>query len=358
VSEPQKQQPVRIGFVGVGNMGQVAHLRNYVMREDCRVVALAEVRQDLAQKVARRYGVEKVYGSHREMIEHEKLDAIVAPQMFTSHGTLIPELIRQARIPIFIEKPLARDVENGERIIAALEETRTWVMVGYHKRSDPATEYAKAEIDRVRANGGLGALRYVRVTAPMGDWSAGMMGERLVSTETVPAASDPVTPGLSREGESMHMHLVNGVIHQINLLRHLMGEPYRALFTDRNLRTLVAEGTTSKLTGLIEMYPYVTARDWQEPVLVAFDRGYVKIDLPAPLAMYRAGRVEIYRDLGDGSTPQVIIPHLPPLHAMANQVTNFLKAVRGEAPPPCEAREAIEDLRVARDYLHMWMKQQ
>ena len=149
------------------------------MREDCRVVAIAEIRQDLATKVARRYGVEKVYGSHREMLAQEKLDAVVAPQMFTSHGTLIPDIIRQARIPAFIEKPLARDVQMGQRIIAALEETRTWVMVGYHKRSDPAIEYAKAEIDRVRSSGELGEMRYVRVTSPMGDWSAGMMSETL-----------------------------------------------------------------------------------------------------------------------------------------------------------------------------------
>ena len=51
--------------------------------------------------------------------------------------------------------------------------------------------------------------------------------------------------------------------------------------------------------------------------------------------------------MGDGSTPQVTIPQLPPLHAMANQAVNFLRAVRGEAPPPCEACEAMEDLRIA-----------
>src|SRR5690348_16531273 len=97
---------VRIGFVGVGNMGQVAHLRNYVNRKDCKVVAIAEIRPKLAEQVARRYGIEHVYASHREMIEREKLDAIVAPQMFTLHGTQIPDVIRRFRKPILIEKPL------------------------------------------------------------------------------------------------------------------------------------------------------------------------------------------------------------------------------------------------------------
>lgn len=34
---------VRIGFVGVGGMGQAAHLRQYVQMPECEVVALAEV---------------------------------------------------------------------------------------------------------------------------------------------------------------------------------------------------------------------------------------------------------------------------------------------------------------------------
>ena len=33
---------VKIGFVGVGGMGQCAHLKNYVTLPDCEVVAIAD----------------------------------------------------------------------------------------------------------------------------------------------------------------------------------------------------------------------------------------------------------------------------------------------------------------------------
>ena len=59
---------VRIGFVGVGAMGQMAHLRNYVDLDDCEVVAIAELRAETARLVARRYGIEKVYPSHGAML--------------------------------------------------------------------------------------------------------------------------------------------------------------------------------------------------------------------------------------------------------------------------------------------------
>ena len=58
---------VRIGFVGAGNMGQCAHLKNYVTLESCQVVAIAEIRKSLGEKVAARYDIPRVYPSHKEM---------------------------------------------------------------------------------------------------------------------------------------------------------------------------------------------------------------------------------------------------------------------------------------------------
>lgn len=135
---------VRIGFVGVGGMGQCAHLRNYAVLPDCKVAAIAEVREQTAAKVAQRYGVPKVYKSHQEMLENEALDGIVASQPFTRHGILLPELIQSGK-PIFIEKPLSSTLDSGEKILQCLQGSDTWVMVGYHKRSDPASMFAKAD---------------------------------------------------------------------------------------------------------------------------------------------------------------------------------------------------------------------
>ena len=47
---------IRIGFVGVGGMGQVAHLKNYATIEGCEVVALAELRPQTAELRSRGTG--------------------------------------------------------------------------------------------------------------------------------------------------------------------------------------------------------------------------------------------------------------------------------------------------------------
>ena len=344
---------VRIGFVGVGGMGQCAHLRNYVTVPDCEVVALAELRQDLGKRVAARYGVPRVYRNHEEMLGQEKLDAIIASQPFTRHGTLVPEILK-AGVPIFTEKPLAGCIEAGERILAALRASGTWHMVGYHKRSDPATMYAVAEIARLKQTGELGKLRYVRILMPAGDWIASGFNDLIRSDEPMPElAWDPPASDMDAEAYREYVSFVNYYIHQVNLLRHLLGEPYRVTYADPS-GVLLAAQSTSGITGTIEMSPYTTTLDWQESAFVAFEHGYVKLSLPAPLASNRPGHVEVLSDPGQGATPQISSPQLPWVHAMRQQAINFVCAVRGEIKPLCEAKEALEDLQMARDYIRLW----
>ncbi len=343
---------VRIGFVGVGSMGQCAHLRNYASLPECEVVAIAEVREDLGRKVAARYGVPRVYRSHEEMLAHEKVDGLVASQPFTRHGVLVPDLLK-AGIPIFTEKPISGSIEAGQRILDALAASGTWHMVGYHKRSDPATIAAKAEIDRLKATGELGKLRYVRITMPPGDWVAGGFVDLLRGDDPMPPlATDPPASDMDAPTYQQYLAFVNYYIHQVNLLRHLLGAPYRVTYADPS-GVLLAAQSEEGVAGIIEMAPYSTTVDWQEQALVGFEHGYVKVDLPAPLASNRPGRVEFFRDPGNGAAPQTLSPSLPWVHAMRQQAVNFVAAIRGERRPPCEAAEALEDLRVAREYIRL-----
>ncbi len=124
---------VRIGFVGVGGMGQCAHLKNYAVLDECEVVAIAEIREGLRKKMAARYGIPKTYPSHKEMIEQEELDGIVAAQPFNRHGVIVPKILK-AGVPVFTEKPLAACIEVGEKVVQAMKESGTWHMVGYPQR--------------------------------------------------------------------------------------------------------------------------------------------------------------------------------------------------------------------------------
>jgi predicted dehydrogenase len=345
---------IRLGFVGAGHMGQCAHLKNYAALPDCEVVALAEVREQTGRAVAQRHGIPSVYRTPEEMFKKEKLDGIVASQQFSRHGVLVPELLK-ARLPVLIEKPLAGSIASAERVLSALSESGTFVMVAYHKRSDPATEYAKKEIDRLKSSGELGKMKYVRVTMPAGDWIASGYTDLVALNEKPPAPlpSDPPPSDMDAQAFKDYTAFVNYYIHQVNLIRFLLGEDYAVKYADPS-GVLLAGLSASGVACSLEMSPYQTTIDWQERALVAFEKGFVKIELPAPLASNRPGRVTIFRDPGDGVVPQTIEPQLPWIHAMRNQAANFAAAVRGDRKPPCDAIEALKDLKLAREYLRLW----
>jgi len=157
---------------------------------------------------------------------------------------------------------------------------------------------------------------------------------------------------MSAEVFGRYNSFVNYYIHQVNLMRHLLGEPYQVTYADPS-GVLLAGRSESGIACAIEMSPYRTTIDWQESALVCFERGHLLLELPAPLASNRPGRVEIFRDPGDGKRPEKVVPQLPWVHAMRQQAVNFVAAIRGEVPPLTGAREALEDLKVAREYIRL-----
>lgn len=358
------KQKVRIGFIGAGFMGQMAHLRNYLALPDCEVAALAEIRPRTGRLVAARHGIPRLYADHAEMLAKEELDGVVCAQPFDVHAALLPEIHGKVK-HLFTEKPLAVGVEAGARLAAAAARAGTVHMVGYHKRSDPATVHARRMIEDWKASGEMGRLRYVRITMPSGDWIAGGDFGHIGVAEPVPAvAREPPPADLpgADAGKSIwqwqdaagdYIRFINYYIHQVNYMRHMLGEPYKVAFADRD-GVLLAVESASGVTGTIEMTPYRTTLDWQETVLVAFEKGYIRIRLPAPLAANRAGTVEVLRDPGNGVTPETVVPTLPWVHAMRQQAMNFIKVCRGEMSPPCDAAEAVEDLKIAREYIRLW----
>lgn len=346
---------LRIGFVGVGGMGQMAHLSNYsVLTNECEVVALAEPRPQMARLIATRYGVPEVYTDHKELLEKATVDAIVAPQQYRNHASIVPDILR-ARIPVLTEKPLCLTVEAGRELVRLGEESGTLHMIGYHKRSDPAMEYAKKVVDEWKASDHFGGMRYIRVTMPPGDWVGG--ADRPLGTdEPYPPIHREAGPADYDDEQARRLDsFVNYYIHQVNMIRFFLGENYRVTFADRKGVLLVGE-SDSGVTVTLEMSPYRTSHEWEENVMVAFNKGFVRVDLPAPLARQRAGRVTVKKDNAEVSEPITYEPIMPNVSAMRNQARNFLAAVRGDRPAPCAAKEALEDLVLAKSYIDFMIR--
>lgn len=338
-------QKKRIAFIGAGKQAQSAHIRNYAMLPDCEMAAIADLDEDLAKRVAARWGIPKVYANANDMVAKEKLDGLIMTLQPTVQGKILPELLK-AKIPIAAEKPLAGTLEDGEKVEAAVRATGTWFRIAFHKRSDPATMQAKAEIERLKKTGELGALRYVRVKVSLsGDWIAGGYRDTLPPSKVM-AGGNPPDP---RAQKFTNFAATQG--HQLDLMRHLLGESYRIEYAEPS-EILVAIRSASGVPGVFEFTPYRRTKDWEEVALVAFERGFVRLTLPAPLAMNVPGKVEIYKDDPKGSS-ELVSSFLPSVNATFQQAQNFLSAWDGGAIEKnlCTVHEALESLQHTDDWL-------
>lgn len=348
---------VKIVFFGTGGMGQMAHLKNYVVLPDVKVVALVEARKKIADAVAKRYDIPNVFYDIDSFIQANiEFDGIVASQQYRNMITVVPQLLKFGK-PLFTEKPLALSVEVAEKLASEATANHTVHMVGYHKRSDPAMEFGKCLADEWKASGDFGKLKYIRITMPAGDWVANGFEGVIMSDDPYPSqpGEDNVHYWTDNNINVEYDVFVNYYIHQVNALRFILGEDYIIKYADKS-RVMFAAESVSGIPAIVEMSPWTTSIDWQESYLIAFEKGWIQIDLPAPLASNKPGKVTVYEDNGKKPTPITWSPTLPHVHAMKNQAQNFVNYIRNGISVPCDSIEAVKDLQMAKDYIDLLHK--
>lgn len=338
---------VKMGFIGVGHMGQLAHLHNYVQLTDlCEVTTLCDVKINQATMLANRFNIPKVTADYKELLADPEIDAVACIQYFENHVNLVPDVLRAGK-HVMTEKPLCVFPENGEKLVQVAKETGKIHMVGNHKRSDPATESAMEIITKWKQTGEMGKMTYVRLSMPPGNWRKDCDMPLMTSEPPGPVPPEPAPEGIDAVTRDKMIWFVNYYIHQVNLMRYLLGEDFELTCADKYFYSAISE---SGVNCVLELEPYSTSIDWQEHALVCFERGWVRIDLAAPLAPI-SGTVTVYEDKGKDSTYRY--PIMPNVSAMRNQARNFLLAVRGERPVINLSSEAVKDLRIAADYIKM-----
>ena len=136
----------KVAVIGAGFMGSM-HAAIFARELRAELVAVVDKNLDLARSVAARFPGAKAYASHDELIVADRLDlvSICTPD----HQHLEPALaIAEKGINLFIEKPIAARLEEGEAIVEAARRAGVKLGIGYLLRFDPRYSAAR-ELIRV-----------------------------------------------------------------------------------------------------------------------------------------------------------------------------------------------------------------
>jgi UDP-N-acetyl-2-amino-2-deoxyglucuronate dehydrogenase len=149
---------LNVGLIGAGDVTEL-HSIGYKEAGNAKVVAVADVVKDRAEKRAKDLGTTKVYESFEGLLKDDEVEAvdICVPPVYHSS---IAIAAAEAGKHILLEKPMATSVRECDEIIRAAEKAGVTLMLGHSLRFFPPFIKCKEIIDA----GGVGKMIKMRAT--------------------------------------------------------------------------------------------------------------------------------------------------------------------------------------------------
>ena len=129
----------RVGVIGCRGIGN-RHARGAESLENAKVVAgcdlVPEQRDEFAAQFKATSPELKMYADYREMLEKAQLDIVTVATGDNRHADLVVAAAETGAKGIFCEKPLATNVEDANRMVAAVERHNALLSVDHNSPLD------------------------------------------------------------------------------------------------------------------------------------------------------------------------------------------------------------------------------
>ncbi|NLA99452.1 MAG: Gfo/Idh/MocA family oxidoreductase [Methanomicrobiales archaeon] len=124
-----------LGCIGAGIHAQ-SSLYPHLPALPVNLAGLATATGLSAQTVAKKYGFAYCTTDHRKILDDPDIDAVVIATRNDLHAPMAVEALYAGK-DVFVEKPLATDIEGLRRIVEAYGESGQRLMVGFNRRHSP-----------------------------------------------------------------------------------------------------------------------------------------------------------------------------------------------------------------------------
>ena len=339
---------LKIGWVGSGFVGQVAHMVNYAEMADAEIVALAELRPELGRAVCRRYDIPRFYASHKALLEDPDVEAVVAVVRRHHTGPVGLDVLNAGR-HLFTEKPMAHTLDQGQRLVAAAAAGGLCYAVGFMRRHDEGVQIYKRLLDELRQTQELGSVLSVRVYLASGEDYCNIGGHVKTDEPRPMHQIWPIAPDWVPE--AMHLeyeHFLNVCSHDLNLIRFLFGQRPRVKYVEyRRSAGSVVVLDFGEFSGIFQ-WGDINQNRWEEGVEIHFERGRLDLELPPAFLRNTPASVKLYKDHGR-QPGEVICPTPDRTWAFRREDEAFVENVRQGTQPLAHGEDCLEDMHFLED---------
>ena len=331
---------VNIGFVGCGFMGQIAHLANFAADPRCRIVAIADMRQGLAKKVAKKYSIPIVYKNHAQLIENPEIEAVVEITPDDWHAPIAIDAMNEGN-HVYTEKPITTNVKDARRMVRTSKKNGVKLMVSYMKRYDPGVEIARKEFEKAVADHSMGDMTFARTHCFGGSWVCNI--EKPITTdETAPSVEKTYPSWLSDDLVEEYLTYLNVFCHNVNILRHFLGDPMKAYFSSFHRVGKVMVMEYKDFPAIVET-GWLSASFWDEETQIYLRDGRITVSTPPPLLRNVPAQVEIYKA---GSIQTHLRPQVPWGWSFKRSAEHFIHCILEDLTPRSSGEDSTKDVEI------------
>jgi predicted dehydrogenase len=298
--------PLRVAVVGVGSLGR-HHARILSTLPGVSLTAVVDINRSRAEEVAAAHGTRPLFDAH-DLVGH--VDAVTVAVPTAVHAEIAIPLL-EAGVPVLVEKPMARTLDEADAMIAAAARGGAALAVGHTERFNPAVEAARSV---------LVDPRFIEVHR------LGAFPERSLDIDVV---FDLMIHDLD-----VALSLVNAEVEAIEAV----GVPVLTGRVDiANARLRFTNGCIANLTASR------ISRDRVRKIRFFQPSAYVSID-------YAARKVEVWRLVkGAGPLPSIEGGEIPVTdeEPLKRELQDFVEAVTAKRPPLVTGEQGRRALSLA-----------
>lgn len=315
---------IKIGVIGVGNMGQ-HHARNFSQMKGVELVAVADINEKSGKKVAQKFHC-RFYKEYKEMLEKENLDAVSVVVPTILHAPVALDVIAAGK-HLFIEKPIASTPKEGLQIVRAAKKARVKLAIGHIERFNPAVIKLKEMVRKEKKLGRIVVVSAKRV---------GLFPPQIKNANVV----------------------IDLAVHDIDVFSYLLEEePVKifatagqALVTRREDYAELLLQYPSGAAGMIEV-------NWITPIKirtlsVTGTKGYAELDyITQKLKIYRSNYQKKFDSFGDFivkfGSPDIIDVNISPQEPLRIELESFIESIVENKKPLVDGETGLNALKIA-----------
>jgi predicted dehydrogenase len=310
-------QPLRVGVIGVGNMGQ-HHTRILSLLKDVELIGVADINVERGLDIASKYRI-RFFEHYLDLLPY--VDAVCVAVPTRLHHQVGMDCL-SARVHVLIEKPIAASISEAESLVNAAAESNCILQVGHIERFNPAFQ----ELSKVLQTEQLLALEADRMS-PYSDRANDvsvvldlMIHDIDLLLDLVKSSVVKLTASGSRTPNSGYLDYVTATLGFAN---GIIATIAASKVTHRKIRRINAHCQNS-----------LTEADFLNNEILIHRRTTANYTTDYGQVLYRQ----------DGLIEKVYTSNIEPLHA---ELEHFVNCVRGGNQPSVGGEQALKALRLA-----------